>query len=131
MPKAQIKKYVVVDAGAYDATIAKTGLSDVKTGKDGSQYQYYEMFLKLDTVPNAEIKYGVPFSISPGSGLGQTMAKFGFNKWDDAEADPDDYLVNRRVKVLLSKEQQTGKNGTFDVNRVKDLSPLVTSKKQK
>lgn len=118
----------IVDKGMYKATISGVRTKTVNA-KDGSHPVYLVLDYKISENLNPKaggkfvggiVEDSMPAGASPKSKLGKLLMKAGV-ELTGSEIDVAAILTNREVEIMVVKEEVSGRNGNFEVNRISDL----------
>ncbi len=88
------------------------------------KYSYTDVYVTIDGIDDAELRYGCPTSVKLNTKLGKLL--LAFEKIDvGTNVDPEKILVGKRVSFQTLNEET--KSGTFARIVVGSIKPIVQS----
>lgn len=128
MVMATVKKVVNIPDGTHIGTI-----SELEVRKTEEYGEYLDMNVKFADVPDAELSFGMPLTVSVKSDLGKLLMAMGFNveKHENKQIDLDKILLGQVITFFtkVEKVERDGKKMEF-ARIVKDTISIADQKKQ-
>lgn len=112
------EKTIEIEDGKHEGTITKVEFTGEETGED---FEYTNIYIKLDGKDSVELKVGVPTKITKNTALGGIIKTFSGKEVEiDKDYDVEELLKDKRVSfVTVTKETEKGKFANIIPNSLK------------
>jgi hypothetical protein len=107
----KVEEAKTIVEGPHNATITNVAFESRQDPQTKETYQYCDLHVVLDDVPDITLKAGFPAKITEKTGLGGILSRFGAKLVIGADLDPVALLKGRKITCITKDE--TNARGTF------------------